>query len=45
MIKMTCYLCLQRYKPLKGGVNDMPFRLKDVLSKCGLHIGSTLMEH
>ncbi len=29
----------------KVGVNDMPFYLKDVLSKCRLHIGTTLIGH
>jgi hypothetical protein len=29
----------------KVGVNDMPFRLKDVLSKCGPHIEITFVGH
>jgi hypothetical protein len=45
MTRVTCYLCLQVHRPLKVGVNDMPFRLKDVLHKCEPHIETTLVGH
>jgi hypothetical protein len=45
MTRVTCYCVYEDVVLPKVGVNDMPFCLKDVLSRCKPHIDTTLMGH